>query len=203
MTPLIREGGTFSGRMTAWRARPSTRAWRRVASRGTSRSAGQAGVGQEGDGGDAGAVELVVDALVDGALVGVDEGAVGEGQPDLALGPALVVEGDELGQELLGALPRVGGRAQGADAGPGAVAHQLHGEAQQLGLGREVVAQRAHGQAGLAGDVADGGPLEPVAADDRPHRLGDRRPALFGIDQLRHATFIAQLCYHVVIAQLC
>ena len=32
-----------------------------------------------------------MDALVDGALVGVDQGVAGVGQPDLALGPALVV----------------------------------------------------------------------------------------------------------------
>ena len=164
---------------------------------------GQAGVGQEGDGGDAGAAELVMDALVNGALVGIDQGMTGVGQPDLALGPPLVVEGDQFAQEPLGGALWVGLRPQGADAGRGPVAHQLHGEAQQLGLGREVVPQRAHGQAGLAGDVAHRCPLEAVAADHRPHGLGDRRPALLGIDHSWHGAFIAQLCYDVVATQLC
>ena len=67
----------------------------------------QAGVDQQRDRGGAGTVELVVDPLVDGPLLGVDQGAAGEGEPDLALGAPLVVQRHQLVQELLGQLPGV------------------------------------------------------------------------------------------------
>jgi hypothetical protein len=53
-------------------------------------------------------------------------------------------------QQPLGRTPGIGHRFQGGDAGSGPVTHQLHREAQQLGLGGEVVAQRAHRRLGRA-----------------------------------------------------
>ena len=77
---------------------------------------GQASVGQQGDGGGAGTPELVVDALVDGPLVGVDQGAGGEGEPDLALGATFVVQGDQLLEEALGGGPGAAWRGAGCMA---------------------------------------------------------------------------------------
>lgn len=84
-----------------------------------------------------------MDLLVDGPLSGIDQRAADERQPHLRLGAPLVVQRHQLLQEALGRAPRIRRRLQGGDAGPGPVIHQLHGEAQQLGLGREVVTASA------------------------------------------------------------
>ena len=102
--------------MTAWRARPSSRAWRRLASRATSRPSA-ARPASTSSVIAVSAVELVVDPLVDGPLLGVDQGAAGEGEPDLALGAPLVIQRHQLVQELLGRAPGVARRLEGADAG--------------------------------------------------------------------------------------
>jgi hypothetical protein len=87
-----------------------------------------------------GRVQRVIDLGVPHAQLGIDQGAGGEGEPDLVLGAALVVQRQQLGQQLLDRAARIVGKLERTDALPDPLGCQLDREVEQLRLRTEVVA---------------------------------------------------------------
>src|SRR5687768_2659579 len=106
--------------------------------RGRGTGAATAVVGQRLEGRGACLVKGVVDLVVLGAQLRIDQRSSREGEPDLVLGTALVVERKQLVEHLFSSLPRVASAIERGDTSLDSVHHQSHGEGEHLGLSREV-----------------------------------------------------------------
>ena len=130
---------------------------------------------------------------------GAARGVGVEGDRDPALEHAVVVDRQELDEQ--GAhecpWPVVRGRV-GLETGLDAGGDDVQGEDHHLVLGAEVVLHHPRGDPGLGRDVAQAHVHEPAGGGDAEQGVGEQRPALVGVDLLRHGVTLSH-CSCIVI----